>query len=100
MVALASSAWPPLTAGAVPAGAPPGRLDGDDASVALAGIVNRARLANDCHFDLAWVLQALLDLLRDVAGEAGGAKVVDGVGGDEDAMFATGLVVDCLLDAV
>ena len=33
----------------------------------LLGVLDRARLAYDRHFDLTWVLQRLLDLLRDVA---------------------------------
>src|SRR3712207_2862677 len=67
---------------------------------ALASIVDRAGLADDGHLDLAGVFEAFLDLLRDVAGEAGGAEVVDGARGDENADLPAGLDGEALLDAV
>ena len=74
-----------------PAGAPP---------VGLPRVVDRARLADDGDLDLAGVLQALLDLLRDVAGQPGRPEVVDRVRLDEDPDLAPGLDGEALVDAV
>src|SRR5688572_4135731 len=57
----------------------------------LAGVLDRAHLADDVDLDLAGVLELLLALLGDVLGELPGAEVVDALGGDEDADLAAGL---------
>src|SRR4051794_28012230 len=57
----------------------------------LLRVLDGARLANHRHLDLAWIGQAVLDLLDDVAGESGRGGVVDLFGTNEDPHLATRL---------
>src|SRR5215213_6447706 len=63
-------------------------------------VVDRSRLANDRHFDLPWVLQALLDLLRDVSRQSRSGQIVDRIGRNQDPDLATGLDGKALFDPV
>src|SRR5439155_17308622 len=68
-------------------------------SGALFGVLHRASLANDRDFHLTGVLQRVLDLLRDVSGEARGLKIVELLGLDDNADLATRLDRERFLDA-
>src|SRR3954464_7940302 len=57
----------------------------------LASVVDGSRLANDGDFDLAGVLERLLDLLHHVTRQAHGADIVDLLGPDDDAHLAASL---------
>src|SRR2546428_4750227 len=61
-------------------------------------VFNRASLADHRDFDLAGVLQRVLDLLRDIARESRGLKVVELFGLDHDADLAARLDRERLLD--
>src|SRR5439155_21170262 len=61
-------------------------------------VLNRASLADHCDFHLTGVLQRVLDLLRDIAGEPRGLKVVELFGLDHDADLAARLDRERLLD--
>src|SRR4051812_32201575 len=58
---------------------------------ALSGDFGRPRLAHYRDLDLAWILHRLLDLLRDVAGQAHRGQVVDFLGLYQDAHLTAGL---------
>src|SRR5262249_16919646 len=66
---------------------------------ASAGIVDRARLPDQRDLDLAGVLERVLDLLDDVAGEPNRAEVVHLLRPDDDAYLAPGLYRERALDA-
>src|SRR6266849_4277390 len=55
------------------------------------GVVDRARLPNDGHFDLARVFELVLDAARDVLREPDGLLVRDLLALDHDADLAAGL---------
>src|SRR5262249_41960485 len=65
----------------------------------LASVVVGAGLARGGGLDLAGVLDLLLDLLDDVAGEPDRLEIVDLLGVDDDAHLAAGLDRERLLDA-
>src|SRR5712691_9469294 len=67
-------------------------------SGALFGVLHRSSLANDRDFHLTGVLQRVLDLLRDVSGEARGLKIVELLGLDQDADLAPRLDRERFLD--
>src|SRR3954454_7598488 len=77
---------------AVTTGLPPSRAP------ALLRVLDRARLADHRHLDLTRVGQVVLDLLHDVAGEAGRGEVVDLLGAHEDPDLAAGLDGERALD--
>src|SRR4051812_15899927 len=54
----------------------------------LAGVLGRARLADDGDLDLPGILHGLLDLLADVARDTHGLEVVDLLWFDDDADLA------------
>src|SRR5712692_11995399 len=66
---------------------------------ALFGVLHSASLPDHRYLDLTRVLQRVLDLLRDVAGEARGLEVIELVGLDHDADLATRLDSEGFLDA-
>src|SRR3989338_6236513 len=56
----------------------------------LASVFDTSHLADDGHFDLAWVFHFLLDLNGYVAGERMRFEVANLLRGDKDAHFAAG----------
>src|SRR5919204_1800271 len=65
----------------------------------LLGVVNGPGLADHGHLDLAGVLELLLDLAGDLAGEGRGVVVVDRPRGHDHADLAAGLHRVHLVDA-
>src|SRR4029077_20030749 len=68
-------------------------------SGALFRVFHSACLADDRDLDLAWVLKRVLDLLRDVAREARGLKIVELFRLHHDTNLATRLYRERLLNA-
>ena len=62
-------------------------------------VLDGTALADDIDLDLAGVIQRILDLLCDGAGQQDDLIVADDVGLDHDAHFAASLHGECLLDA-
>ena len=54
-------------------------------------VIDGAALADDIDLDLAGVIQRVLDLLRDLAGQQDDLIVADNVGLDHDAHFTASL---------
>src|SRR5262249_29426353 len=65
----------------------------------LACIIDSAGLTDHRHLDLAGILQALLDLLRDIASQVNAANIVVRVRLDHDAHLTTGLDREGPLDS-
>src|SRR5579883_2147344 len=58
---------------------------------ALPRVINRACLTNDTHFDLTRIVQALLNFVRDIAGQACSRVLVDLLGLDDNTRLAASL---------
>src|SRR5579859_64601 len=57
----------------------------------LPRVIDGTRFTHDTHLDLAGVVQAFLDLVRNIAGEATGRVLVDFFRFHDDAYLAPGL---------
>ena len=57
----------------------------------LACVIDGACLTDNRHFDLSRVLQALLDLLRNIASEVNAAQIIDRIWLNHHAHLAPGL---------
>jgi hypothetical protein len=65
----------------------------------LSGVINRPRLANHRHADLAWIGKLLFDALDHLVGDRACLFVSDLIRSNEDAYLAAGLHGVDLLDA-
>ena len=65
----------------------------------LLRVLDRPRLADHGHLDLARVLDVGFDLVGDLAGDDGGAVLVDLLGQDDDPQFAPPAILETLVAA-
>ncbi len=66
----------------------------------LLRVLDGAALADDVDLDLAGIIQRILDLLGDLAGQQDDLIIADDIGLDHDADFAAGLNGKGLLHAL
>ena len=66
----------------------------------LLRVLDGAALADDVDLDLAGIIEGILDLLGDLAGQQDDLIIADDIGLDHDADFAAGLNGKGLLHAL
>ena len=77
-----------------------GRPSESSGTQSLFGVFNRAGLTHDVDLDLPGIIQLILDLLDDLAGDNHHSVVIDHIGLEHNPHLASGLNGEALFNAV